>query len=177
MAFRNARSVARIPLARRKTFWIQLGGATTEVSLSAGTTLLHATLNAAALALRPFTVVRSIGSFWVSSDQVAATEFPFGAIGTLIADDRAVAAGVASVARPYSELADSDWFMNLPFATKTRFVTAAGFDAPAYQQYMYDQRGQRKVTIGNDIAFVVENVNTSHGMVFIWTARLLCLAN
>ncbi len=167
--------IVRPRTQKRKTFWMSLGGVTGMTTLAASTVSLHASLNAAALALRPFTVIRTIGSLWTSSDQSAASEINLGAFGMAVADDRAIAVGVTAVPRPYTDMADSDWFQWGGFCNKVTFKSAVGFDEGVFYEYRYDQRGQRKVTIGNDIAFVIENIS-GVGMKYVWTGRLLCLA-
>ena len=163
---------------RRKTFWLGINTAdTVENNFAAAATTLVASLNAAALALRPFTMIRFIGDLWVMTDQTAATEFPFGAIGMAVGDDRAVTAGVASFPRPSTETADSDWVMHLNWACGIRFATAVGFDASPMNHFHYDQRGSRKLAIGDDLALLFQNLNNNDGGHFIWQGRILCLAN
>ncbi len=161
---------------RRKTFWVGLGGTTGATSIAASTPLLHASLNAAALALRPFTVVRAVGSLWAGTDQSAATEVILGAFGNAVVDDRAVGVGVSAVPRPYSDISDSDWFQWGSFADRFTFKDATGFQGVQWYHTQYDQKGQRKVAIGQDIIQVIENI-AGLGMQFIWTQRLLCLAH
>ncbi len=66
------RSLGRTP-ARRESIWI--GFAPTETTITGGTgAVLTHVLNAAALALTPFTVVRIRGEMYVRSDQTANSE-------------------------------------------------------------------------------------------------------
>ena len=162
---------------KRKTFWIGAAVVTVESTLAAGTTVLDSSLSAAALALRPFTVIRTLGLLSVASDQTASTEQPFGALGILVVDDRAVAAGAGSIARPYSESFDSDFFMHQFWSTKTQVATAASITGNAYTQFLIDQRGQRKVSIGNDIVVMMQNNESGDAVVFQLSLRMLCLAN
>ena len=175
MAVRTA-VVVRPRSQKRKTFWIGLGGVTSSTVIAASTTLLHASLNAAALNLRPFTVVRSVGSVWVSSDQTAASELILGAFGNAVMDDRAVAVGVTAVPRPYTDISDSDWFQWGSFTDRFTFKDATGFAGTQVMRTDWDQKGQRKVSIGNDIVQVIQNAS-GLGMSFVWTQRLLCLAH
>ncbi len=56
---------------RRQTLWF--GGVSVQSTLAgASTAILQTSLNAAALALRPFTVVRNHGFVFLESDQVVA---------------------------------------------------------------------------------------------------------
>ena len=65
-------------------------------------------LNAAALALRPFTVVRTRANLIIRSDQQAASELFEVAYGETVVSEQASAAGVVSVPTPVTEDA-SDW--------------------------------------------------------------------
>ena len=56
----------------RKTFWFS--GLHSSVALAAGGATLISSLNAAALALRPFTIIRTRGFVGVTMDQVIASE-------------------------------------------------------------------------------------------------------
>ena len=67
------RVVVRGGGVRRQTLWLGLGMNSVTMT-AAGGTLTHS-LNAAALALRPFTIVRTIIAYQLQSDQAAAIEF------------------------------------------------------------------------------------------------------
>ena len=157
---------------RRKTLWLELAAQTTVATVAANTISIHASYNAAALALRPFTVIRSVGALWVASDQEALTEAPFGAIGQVVVTDQAVTAGAASVPPPYTN-SGSDWLFWLPFMGSTRVSTAVGFVAPDYVYYPYDQKGQRKVDLGQDVVHMIQNNAAAHGMRYVWSFREL----
>ena len=163
---------------KRKTFWLGTVQVSAETALAAATASLHGSLNAAALALRPFTIVRTISDFWVASDQIVATEQPFGAIGVALADDRAIAAGAGSLPRAYGENADSSFLFHQFWAAKS-FVagTPATYSPNAWSYFHADQRGQRKIAIGDDIGWVIHNAEGGDGCTFVWNTRMLCLAN
>ena len=64
---RKSGFIVRGGARRRETLWI--GDTLIETTIATGTTaVLLSTLNAAALALRPFTVVRTRGAVNISSD-------------------------------------------------------------------------------------------------------------
>ena len=67
------RRVTRTP---GKMIWLFIGYPTDKVTIAAGSATLLATLNAAALALRPFTVMRTRLRLWIGSDQTVASEEP-----------------------------------------------------------------------------------------------------
>jgi len=57
---------------RRESLWLAY---TTQINtIALGTAVLLDSLNAAALALRPFTVVRSRGFLFIASDQISGAE-------------------------------------------------------------------------------------------------------
>ncbi len=80
--------------------WIGNNPLSAAVGLAAASSVLIGTLNAAALLLRPFTIMRSRGFTFVDSDQNAASEAPFGVFGMIVVTDSATAAGIASIPTP-----------------------------------------------------------------------------
>ena len=162
MAHSRRGQVRRTPLGRgqrRQTLW--LTGTTTRTSLAGGGSALVTSLNAAGLALRPFTIVRTRGYFTIASDQQLATEFYEGAVGSTVVTDQAVAAGVASVPTPISEDA-SDWFVYDRIADEFVFGDATGFILGSILARL-DSRAMRKVDLGEDLITVIEasTLNTS----------------
>ncbi len=97
--------------ARRATIWFSGPDETNYSGVAAGTVDLQSSLNPAALALRPFTIIRTVGMFSMVSDQVAAQEDPFGAYGLAVVSDQARVAGVASVPSPITDQNSDLWFM------------------------------------------------------------------
>ncbi len=107
--FVTRRSFRGGSVQRRKTVWIGIGPTRTSFS-GPSVTVLFLGLNATALALRPFTVVRVRGLWHVSSDQEVADEVQHIAMGFAVVSDQAIAAGVASVPTPFAEAASDLWF-------------------------------------------------------------------
>ena len=95
---------------RRESLWTDLAPAALTMSASGGT--ISHTPNAALLALRPFTVVRSRGAMYLRSDQSAAVEFQTAAWGGCVVSDEALAIGVTAVPTPVTELASDLWFIH-----------------------------------------------------------------
>ncbi len=156
---------------RRETIWI--GNIFQQRDLAAGTPVIDASLNAAALLLRPFTVVRARGFVHVASDQVAATEEQMGAYGAAVVSDEAVAVGVTAVPTPVNEAASDLWFMYQPFANQFTFVSSIGFDGTAGQNFDIDSRAMRKVEDGQDIVFVLEASAAGNAARVLTSVRLL----
>ena len=174
MAFRS-RGVARrgiVTGARRKTLWLQFPAQTAPQALAANTTLLFSSLNAAALALRPFTVIRTVGSVFVSSDQQAASEAPFGSFGLVVVSDQAIAAGAASIPDAYTDNA-SDWLLHRSWGVQFVLSSAVGIANSGLREFMFDQKGQRKVDIGQDLALMFTNASSANGGQFLSMVRIL----
>ena len=137
---------------RRKMLWLFLDQNTTQ--LTGVSSALIASLNAAALALRPFTIVRTHITFFQESDQAAAIEQQFSAFGMTIVSDQAVAAGVASIPTPGTDQA-SDWFIHSWQMTEAQTLTDR--TTPSVQ-FQIDSKAMRKVDSGQDLAIMMENV-------------------
>ena len=98
--------------SRRKTEWFPSADVTALTSLAPATFNFDQSLTAVELAKRPFTVTRTIGSIWVRSDQVAAVEDPFGAVGFTVVSDKAIATGVTALPDPITQEGSDAWFQS-----------------------------------------------------------------
>ncbi len=145
-----ARGVARIPE------WASVNLFDTTVPAS-GRVLLGS-LNAAALALRPFTIVRTRLVISWESDQVSASESPQGAFGMGVVKSPAIAIGVTAVPTPLTE-ATADYFVYQSLIDSFLFATAAGFESQGGRQYIVDSKAMRKVGLDEDVAVTVEEGN------------------
>ena len=94
---------------KRETIWF--GGAPFSAAVATTGVNLVTSLNAAALALRPFTIVRTRGVLRFSSDQEAATESWGGSFGMAVVSDQASAVGVTAVPTPTTENSSDLWFV------------------------------------------------------------------
>ena len=160
---RKSGFIQRSGVARRETVWI--GSASFSTLLSApSTAVLQASLNAAALALRPFTVVRTRGFFHLRSDQGAVTEIYEAALGLAVVSDQAVAIGVTAVPTPTTD-DDSDlWFVYERGFGELEVNTSVGFsNGPAGGYRSFDSKAMRKVEDGQDVIQVVETSALSSG--------------
>ena len=169
--FKKSGFIVRNGVRRRQTLW--LASTSIETAISAGTAVLLSSLNAAALALRPFTVVRTRGHLFVAFDQTANTENQTVNFGSIVVTSEAVAIGVTAIPTPVSESA-FDWFvfetlmgrLGVSSATSV-FQMGVGKD--------FDSKAMRKVDIGEDLIQVVESNATgiSEGVAFRNFARFL----
>ncbi len=143
---------------------------TAVTGVAAGATDLQSSLNALALAFRPFTIVRTRGLILVESDQIAANEQPFGAFGMCVVTDQAVAIGVTAVPSPWTDQASDVWLMHQFWAAPWKFNTSG---AASQAMFQFDSKAMRKVEDGEDVITVFENGNTSHGVRYIAMLRFL----
>jgi len=152
---------------RRQTVWFSSADETSFTVVAAGAVDLQSSLNAAALALRPFTITRVRGILSVRSDQIAADEDVFGAAGLAVVSDQAVAAGVASVPSPITEESSDLWFA-FEFAAEGA-TTLIGNPTTTRT---FESKAMRKVEDGMDIVAVFEN-GGSFGMEYLLKYRML----
>jgi len=154
----------------RQMIWIGAGlGATT---ISSAATLLQS-LNAAGLALRPFTVVRTHLGIQYTTDQAAAAEFTQGALGVQVVTESAAAAGIAAVPTPLTET-DADYFVYKPVFQDFVALTLIGFNQLAGDAAVHwvDSKAMRKVGVDDDIVFTLEQ-RTAVGSIIAIEGRML----
>ena len=146
---------------RRQTQWI--GGAFANTTVS-NSSVIVTSLNVAALALRPFTIVRSRGMLYINSDQTGATEAAFNAYGRAVVSDQASAIGVTAVPTPVTDNASDLWFLFQPLMLNYQFNSSIGTMIRGYQLDI-DSKAMRKVEDGQDIVSVVENSSVGSGSI------------
>ncbi len=143
---------------------------TTVVLTAAGGTI-NFSLNAAALALRPFTVVRTHFDLYIISDQDAADEDQMGAFGIAVVSDQAVAVGVTAVPTPVTDMGSDLWFVHQIVLSA---VKVAGTDlAFKGEKYSVDSKAMRKCSIGQDIVVVSEFDASGAGFRLLMGGRML----
>ena len=142
--------------APKTKIWIGWTIATTQITADAST--LVSTLNAAALAFRPFTILRTRAILNVATDQTAASEFPKGALGKMVVSEEAATAGSASIPDPVAD-SDGDWYVWQPFeADFVLGAAAVGFYNIGWQ-YTIDSKAMRKVGNNKQVITMIEEVN------------------
>ncbi len=173
MARRIIRSnFRRGAVQRRESLW--LFGDPIDTTLSAASTAaLISTLNAAALALRPFTLVRTRGELWVRSDQTATSEDYAASLGMCVVSDQAAAIGVTAVPTPETDRG-SDLFFLYESGQQafTRFDATGTLGAEGLVK-SFDSKAMRKVNIDQDIAVVIETASISLGAQVMVSFRML----
>ncbi len=157
---RKSGFVRRNNVMRRETQWF--AGTTTSNGLAAASTaVLAASLNAAALALRPFTVIRTRGWVHMRSDQVAASELVVVHYGLAVVSDQAVGIGVTAVPTPATDNGSDLWFTYVSGAVFENVdANVSGVDQLLIP---IDSKAMRKVEDGQDVVAVVETDAQSLG--------------
>ena len=145
---------ARVP--RRQSLWLQINSG--QITVGADASSQIGSFNAAALALRPFTIVRSHILLHVESDQSVASESPAGALGLIIVSSEAVAAGSSAIPDPVGDT-DAPWHVWQPYVAQFELGDATGFTTNGGRDYIVDSKAMRKVGNNEDQSIVVEEVN------------------
>ncbi len=156
---------------RRESLWV--GVDLVNTSIGGGTAVLVSSLNAAALALRPFTIVRTRLHLFLNSDQQIASENQFAAVGMAVVSDQASAIGVTAVPTPITDLASDLWFLHQWMTSEFIFATAVGLGGSAGKVMEVDSRAMRKVEDGEDAIVCVESDAVSNGVEFGTMGRML----
>jgi len=116
------------------------------------------------------TIVRTRGVFTIVSDQEAADEQQVGALGFMRVTDEAITAGAASIPGPVTNADDDGWFVWVPFVRQLRAGIGLG---PWMTNFMIDSKAQRIVREGQQVAVMVENASSSHGLTIQVALRVL----
>ncbi len=155
----------------RETIWISLPDIAT--SLASGVAVLTGVLNAAALALRPFTIVRTHVTWQLRSDQEAADESYGASIGFAIVSEQASAIGVTAIPTPITDRGSDLFFLyDIGFGRMAN-ATAVGFTDVGVLQKV-DSKAMRKVNDDQDLVIVAENSGAStNGVVVTCGGRML----
>ncbi len=170
MAYRR-RSIVGVRRSRRETSWIAIGASSTALTSAAA---LVASLNAAALALRPFTVVRTYLEVQYRSDQSGASESSLGAIAMAVVSDQATAVGVTAVPTPTTEIGSDLFYLHQVCMTSVTNFTSAGFEGSSFgTHYSIDSKAMRKVNNDSDVILVAEVDASQEGATIDMMGRML----
>ncbi len=167
---RRSGFITRDGRSRRETVWFDLAASVNSFA-AAGTAALIASLNAGALALRPFTVVRTRMQWLCRSDQSAATESFFANFGLAVVSDQAVAIGVTAIPTPATDRGSDLWFVLETWPGRFDLVgTDVSQDLVSRE---IDSKAMRKVDQGQDIVFVGEAGLVQSGCAIHAVGRML----
>ena len=155
---------------RRESIWF--AGGFFSTTIAAGSTAVAITLlNAAALAYRPFTVVRTRGVLYWGSDQEAASEVQALGYGHAVVSEQAAAIGVTALPTPVTD-EDSDlWFVYEKMFSRLQ-VTPAGTGPSGFTRE-FDSKAMRKVDDGETVVTMAETAGISSGVILIHGDRFL----
>jgi len=161
------RRPTRTRAARRETVWFEFGYAEFDIN-GASTASLLFSLNAAALALRPFTIVRTRGFYYYRSNQIIAIEDYGGSFGMAVVSDQSVAVGVTAVPTPVTDFGSDLWFDISSVSGQLNVGDATGIQELGKRQEI-DSKAMRRVDVGQDVIVAAETYSTSESF-FIGTA-------
>ena len=169
MAFKRRTFVRSGSGSKRATQWLSSADVTGFSGLAASAAVFDQTF--------PFgedaTIIRTRGTLWVSSDQVAASEEPFGALGMSVVTDQAAAIGVTALPTPITDESSDNWFLWMPWMASITLATAVSIQSNPYVAYPFDSKAMRKVDDGDNVAVVLENSSGADGVRFILKFRML----
>ena len=170
MAFNRSRGtrVVRVP-PKRLMIWAANRLGALAVAGSAKTVVLS--LNAGALASRPFTIVRTRIQGLFQSDQSAASELTSGALGAVVVSEQAQAIGATAVPGPVSD-PDADWFVYHGLTSDYILQTGVGFERDSGHHFTIDSKAMRKVDENKTAVFVME-LATAAGALLALEGRFL----
>ncbi len=136
----------------RETLWASVGGTFTVLSAPGSRALINVT-GTALLDIRPWTVVRIRGHWFIDSDQAAAAEDQAASLGACVVSDQAVAIGPTAIPTPVADRG-SDLFMVYESLMASR--GAGTVDSQTGIGSNYDSRAMRKVEEGAQLVWVIE---------------------
>jgi len=154
-----------------ETRWLDIDAVDNNLA-APSTAVLSNALSAGALALRPFTVLRSRIFWHVTTDQTVAPEQQSVSMGVAIVSDQAVAIGVTAVPTPDTDRGSDLWFVYDDIMTRFFLSTAVGFNMVG-EGHIVDSKAMRKVEDGEDLIIVQETTPLSAGVNVYLVGRIL----
>ena len=170
MARRFVRGI-RNTRPRRETQWISMSPAIDTAA--GGVAVLVRSGNAALLALRPFTIVRTHITYEFGSDQSIAPEIAIGALGMAVVSDQATAIGVTALPTPITDLGSDLFFVHESLLFTINFKTAVGFQPNSSIVGRIDSKAMRKVNGDQDVVMTYEVSGIAQGGTITTLGRLL----
>jgi len=169
------RPTGRFPALRqgqsRETLWLAIGESITTLA-AANTAAMVNALNAAALALTPFTIIRTYIEWSMMSDQLAAVEDQQVGLGEAVVSVQASAIGVTAVPTPFTDLGSDLFFLHQIMTSRFVFASADGI-APTPVHRTVDSKAMRKVEDQQDVVLTLENSSVATGSRNLTAGRLL----
>ncbi len=155
---------------RRETMWLPGALASTTIA-GVSTAVLVGSLNAAALALRPFTIVRVRGRLHMRSDQLIASENWGASYGLAVVSEQASAIGVTAIPTPDTDRGSDLFFVYEEYHGRLE-RTANGLLEGGFG-WGFDSKAMRKVYDDQDLVTVVETSAIDSSCVLLDAFRFL----
>ena len=154
---RKSGYVRRGGVMRRETLWLGIPEGR-DTNAAANQATLATSLLPAELALRLFTITRTILRWFIRSDQTGALENFGGGVGMAVVLDQASAIGITAVPTPMTDLASDLWFLHSIMDGQFTFISGVGTSAglSSIESVVVDSRAQRKVNGDQDVILVSE---------------------
>ena len=121
------------------------------------------------------TVLRTVGTILVYSDQTAGSEGQLGAFGLIVVSDTALALGITAVPGPVTDGADDGWFLYQPINQRLNVASGVGLNPDFGIRYDFDSKAKRVVSDGKGMAIVVENASAAFAFNITITIRILSM--
>jgi len=106
------------------------------------------------------TVRRTRGLIQVQTDTTTPIEDQTGAMGFVVVNDLAIAAGAASLPGPHTDSSDDGWFVWQPIM-QSGIGNSSGMRLG--ERYEFDSKAMRRIEEGFSVAVMVENSNATFG--------------
>jgi len=159
----------------RLTVWFGIQPVNTTLGAASTATILTS-LNAAALAFRPFTIIRTRLQMHVRSDTLAALENYSLGFAAAVVSDQASVIGITAVPTPDTDRDSGLFFVYEEIYGTLGFVTGEGVQEVG-QSRIVDSKAMRKVDVGQDLVMVAETTAISLGAVITVGGRMLIKTN
>jgi len=159
---------------RRQTEWIGTTGGIAD--LVTGTTgRIRLSLTAAQLApLVPFTIIRTIATWFTAIDADFVTNQDYlASLGGIVTTESARVTGVGAMPKPLTNIADDTWFLHFTYIQFLEEVLSSNAAVITGMTHNIDNRAMRKVEDGQAISFVEENLGTDDCQTAL-SVRMLC---
>ena len=119
------------------------------------------------------TILRTVGVIGIRSDELAADEIQVGAFGMVLVTDVALAAGIASIPGPVTDIENDGWFIFQGFTFSRQVFSSTGVNDDETHMMVVDSKAKRKLGDGTSVAVVVENAHATHGFQITIALRML----
>ena len=156
---------------RRESIWLQFQPTRATIVTTSASAVFS--LNAEALALRPFTIVRTRMMVHIQSDQATGAEEQSIGVGGCVVSDEASAIGVTALPTPITSLGSELWFWLELMQLSVGAATGAGSQVNTGQMWMTDSKAMRRVQVGQDILIMTEGAVTNDGALVTIGGRML----